>query len=163
MDKVRSKVKILIIILLVASCMISYYFYLSRSISLNNIIGIESIQYIDIITDVSPIFKEKLPKEIKVDKKQDIDLIMQILNKYKYSKIVKYYNQSYVSANHTNAGIHMFLNFSNIKNIIKEQYIFVDSENDVAIRNKNDINIEYKVAENGKKLFEDLVSWLKQK
>jgi len=45
-------------------------------------------------------------------KKDDIDALMIILNKYKNLKVLKYYNSNFVSANPTNATMHIYISYS---------------------------------------------------
>lgn len=143
-------------------CLVSLYFYLTRPLDLKNIMNKNNIKEINISTDT---FKTdyKLPNELRLNNEKDINEVLNILGKYKYSRVMKVYNPRAVPANPTNGVIHIFMTYSNTDNKLVQQYFFVDSENDVAIRNKNRINIDYKISGNDEKLFENLSSWLSLK
>lgn len=159
-DKANKRAIKLISFILFSVCIVSLYFYLTRPVSLYDIIGKGTIKEIDISSSITETINYSLPSELhlRLDTKQDIDTFMDILNKYRYSKILKFYNSRVVPANPTKGIIDMHIFYSNNNN--KLQYIYVDAENDVIIRNKNDVNIDYKIKGNDIKLFDDLSHWL---
>lgn len=99
---------------------------------------------------------------MKLSNKQQIDQIIDILNKYKYTKIFKLYLSNTVPAFPSDGTIHIFIRYSGEESPLKEQYIFVNSENDVVIRNQQRKDIEYKIVKSDQKIFDELLSCLRQ-
>jgi HD superfamily phosphohydrolase len=161
--KANKKAIRVISIVLVAICIILWYFYLTRPVGLYDVINNSAIKRIHILTDTSSRITNKLPGDLKLENEQDINTIIDILNEYKYSKILKFYNTRIASANPTNGVINIFISYTNADGEFRQQYIFVDTENDVVIRNKNGVNIEYRISGRDKELFENLSSWLRLK
>ena len=160
--KVNKKVIKVITLVFVATCIVSWYFYLTRPVSLYDLISKSAIKEIHISTSTSSRITYQLPKELTLDNKKDINAITNILNKYKYSKILKYYNPRVAPSNSADGGINIFITHAKADGFI-QQYIFVDSENNVIIRNNTGVNIEYKIKQGDKKIFENLSSWLRLK
>lgn len=75
--------------------------------------GKGTIKEIDIISSITGTITCRLPSELRlaVDDEQDINEIMNILNKYKYLKILKFYNPRVVPANPTDGVINLFIHF----------------------------------------------------
>lgn len=132
------------------------YLYLTRPVCLNNIIDTNDIQSINVINDYTfDPESNKLPKEICLDNARDINDFMGILFNYNYSRTLKPTNSRPVNSN--NGAIHIFMNPS--KKIANE-YMFVDTENNITFGNTN---FYYKIDKNHKELFNDLVKWTVQK
>lgn len=161
--KANKKAIKVINIVFVAIFIISWYFYLTRPVGLYDVINKSAIKRIHILTDTSLRIANKLPGDLELDNEQDINTITDILNEYKYSKILKFYNPRIAPANPTDGVINIFISYTNADGEFRQQYIFVDAENDVVIRNKNGVNIEYRISGRDKELFENLSSWLRMK
>ncbi|WP_425803744.1 hypothetical protein ACHOLT_18700 [Desulfitobacterium sp. Sab5] len=156
--EIGRKVKGFAIVFVVLSLVFAY-FYLARPLDLKDIINKNNIKEIYILTDTFTT-EFKFPKELRLNNENDINTILDILSEYKYSRIISFYNPRIAPANPTNGVIHIFLTYSNTDNKLIQQYLFIDSENDVAIRNKHGINISYKISGLDKMLFEHLGNWL---
>lgn len=164
-ERVNKKVIKVISFMLLIICIVSLCFFLTRPVGLYDIINNRAIKSINVSAYVSGKVTYGLPNKSRfdLDNEQDINAIMSILNRYKYSKILKLNNPGVVPANPTNGVIDIYIFYINADNKLVDQYIFVDTENDVIIRNKNNINIDYKIEGNDKRLFQDLSSWLSEK
>jgi hypothetical protein len=164
LEKENKKVIKVSSLVFVVICVVSLYFYMTRPVDITDITSIGIIKKIDVNVSLTGTNNYGLPSRLKLgfDNEQDINAIMNILNKYKYSKTLKFNNPRVVPANPTNGVIDIYLFYTTADNKKMNQYIFIDTENYVAIRNKSGINIHYKIVGSNKSLFEDLSSWLSE-
>lgn len=164
-EKVNKKVIKVSSLVFVMICVGSLYFYLTRPVDITNITSIGTIKKVDVNVSLTGTNNYGLPSRLKLgfDNEQDINAIMNILNKYKYSKILKLNDPWTVPANPTNGVIDIYIFYTNTDNKAVDQYIFVDTENDVKIRNKSGTYIDYKIEEGGRRLFQDLSGWISGK
>ena len=148
--------------ILITLFIISYYEYLTWPVDLHSLIIKRPVESINIsISNALPREKGDLPGELRLNNLQQINAVLNVLNKYKYSIFIKFYNVNTVPVNPSDGAIHIFIRYSADEGKFKEQYIFVDSENDIVIRNQQGKNIEYKITNSDQKIFDDLLSFLR--
>lgn len=140
-----------ILIFLIISIVSLYKFYI-RPVNLDHLIHSGNIKSIDvyIVTNGSDdIYESELTRE------EDIDHFINILNKYKYSKIPKMYMDGVYPAS-TNDLVDIRIIFSDGK--VSHQNISVDDKNEVSISFGNGKYRDYKVMRNDG-LYEELLKW----
>jgi len=88
-EKFKIKLMELTTYILIIICIFALYKLYTKPVSLNDVINNGSIKSIFIRIIVNDIKDYEVPDEqdIKLDKDEDIDEFITILNKYKYSKI----------------------------------------------------------------------------
>lgn len=145
------------LIFLCIICIALACFYMTRPVQISDVLDDRPIKEIHILTESS---MERLPKEVRVSRDSDFDDFMNILNKYRYARVLNYLNTT--SDNPSGDVMHLFI-FYDADNKSSYGYVFIDEKSHVAIRDSNGVNLEYRVSGNEQKLFEDLSNWLKLK
>jgi len=142
--------------ILLIICIILLYKLYTIPVGLYGVIDNKDIKSVELYVNFND-FEGLEESSIKVDKKQDIDEFISILNRYKYSKIPRLYIDGVYPAS-TNDLIGSTISYSG--NIISHQLLSVDSSNEVSISYGNGKYRDYRVKGNEGKLFEELLYWV---
>lgn len=161
-EKLKVKLMELSTYILIIICIVALYKFYTKPVSLNNVINNGSIKSIFIRMIVNDIKDYEVPDEqdIKLCKNEDIDKFMSILNKYKYSKIPRFYNDRVFPVNNSDVTLDCIINYDDNK--ILHQQAAIDSDNEVTFYNKKGKYRDYVVKGNEDKLFEELLTWIKE-
>lgn len=138
----------------------SFYLHFTNQITIKNVINTHTIKKIIISTNSSGSLSGVLPKELVLENEQNINEIINILSNYSFKRKLQYINSKTAPINSADTIINFYVYYLDTNNKVVQQYLYVDSENDVVIRNKADDNIEYKLSGKDNFLFGDLSKWL---
>ncbi len=159
-EKFKIKLMELTTFILIIICIFAVYKLYTKPVSLNNVINNSSIKSIFIRMIVNDTKDYEIPDEhdIKLDKDEDIDEFINILNKYKYSKIPRFYNDRVFPVNYSDVTIDCVINYDDNK--VLHQQVAIDSDNEVTFYNKKGKYRDYVVKGNEKQLFKELLIWI---
>jgi len=162
-EKFKIKLMELTTYILIIICIFALYKLYSRPVSLNNVINNDSIKsiFVRIIVNDIKDYEVSDEQDIKLDKDEDIDEFISILNKYKYSKIPKFYNDRVFPVNYSDVTIDCVINYDDNK--ILHQQVQIYSNNEVTMYNKKGKYRDYVVKGNEEKLFKELLMWIDER
>lgn len=161
-EKFKIKLMEISTFILFIICIVALYKIYTKPVSLYDVINNGSIKSIFVRIIVNDINDYEVPDEqdIKLGKNEDIDEFMSILNKYKYSKIPRFYNDRVFPVNNSDVTLDCIINYDDNK--ILHQQVQVYSDNEVTMYNKNGKYRDYVVKGNEDKLFEELLTWINE-
>ncbi|MBB6215044.1 hypothetical protein HNQ80_001133 [Anaerosolibacter carboniphilus] len=160
--------KKIIIVLIIAISIISFYIFFTQPINFNDAANIGSIEDIEEIRIYAHYRKGSFGSsyDLIIDDKNDIDEVINILDNYKYSKKFSFKNlmpgDSENITGKTYSFMQIFITHSSSKNQIMHQRLTIDSYNTVNIdyTTGRHWESEYNTSESDKNIFEGLSDWL---
>lgn len=143
-----------------AIAMLVFYSFFTSPIALTDVVKKDNIKEIMIYAYLPNDMRE--PKQISVDDKNNIDILIKNLNEYEYSKKIKLKNllliePSTITAN-SDPFIQIWIWYSGSDEIY--QQINIKHNNTVEITNKKRFFIEYKIKKNDKDVLGELARLL---